>query len=457
MKSTTLLACALLAATASSATAQYPADQGYPTPAPAQYALAPAPLPPPGAAESSEALRTRVDQLEAETQALRGQLQSLRELPPPPGPAAVAPAPASGLAWQKGDCKIVPYGTVWFAMSYDTQRAVPEPYIWYVRTPSLEDDSDFSATARSTRLGFDVTGPRVPFFDCAQSGARVELDFQGTNVLENRGTVLMRHAYVEMKTDEWRLLGGQTSDVISPLLPGTLNYSVGWAGGNIGYRRPQLRYERYIESNERVLWTVQSSVNAVIPTDPGMDVENAGWPVIEGRAALSLGDHAKGSDPVVVGLSGHIGQESTDFIDQQDFLVHTWSVNGDLRVPITKYFGLQGEVFRGEVLGTFFGGIFQCINPVDRNGIRSTGGWAEVWYDLASDLHLHAGWGLDDPNNADLTFGQRAYNQFYFGNVVWDVTKQVVTGIEFSWWNTHYVGQLPGEDFRTEYVLKYVF
>ena len=37
------------------------------------------------------------------------------------------------------------------------------------------------------------------------------------------------------------ILGGQTWDVISPLNPRSLNYSVYWWAGNIGYRRPQVR------------------------------------------------------------------------------------------------------------------------------------------------------------------------------------------------------------------------
>ena len=50
---------------------------------------------------------------------------------------------------------------------------------------------------------------------------------------------------LEVKDDDFRFLVGQTWDVISPLYPGMLMYSVGWDGGNIGYRRAQVRGERY--------------------------------------------------------------------------------------------------------------------------------------------------------------------------------------------------------------------
>jgi len=85
-------------------------------------------------------------------------------------------------------------------------------------------------------------------------------------------------------------------------------------------------------------------------------------------------------------------------------------------------------------------------NPVTLNSIRSTGGWLELWYGLDARLHSHFGYGIDDPNNADLTLvGSRAYNQFYFGNISYDITKSFLAGIELSSWRTLYVGQLPGD------------
>ena len=63
---------------------------------------------------------------------------------------------------------------------------------------------------------------------------------------ENQATIQIRHAYAEVYNDNFRLLAGQTSDLISPLVTHTVNYSVGWAGGNIGFRRMQVRYERYL-------------------------------------------------------------------------------------------------------------------------------------------------------------------------------------------------------------------
>ena len=47
---------------------------------------------------------------------------------------------------------------------------------------------------------------------------------------------------------------------------------------------------------------------------------------------------------------------------------------------------------------------------------------------------------LDDPNNNDLhTAGERCYNQVFYGNVSYDLTKQFLVGLEVSSWKTLYI------------------
>ena len=84
----------------------------------------------------------------------------------------------------------------------------------------------------------------------------MEFDFQGASAQENKGAVLLRHAYWEVKDEEFRLLAGQTWDIISPLYPTTTMYTVYWAAGNIGYRRAQFRGERYLACSDELLLVV---------------------------------------------------------------------------------------------------------------------------------------------------------------------------------------------------------
>ena len=145
------------------------------------------------------------------------------------------------LAWTKGDFTITPYGILWANLVEETSRTYPGNYPLWVSRPRVDANNDCDVDARSTRLGIDVLGPGIPMFCGAQVGGKVEIDFQRQIDVENKASLLLRHAYVEIKDDEFRLLAGQTWDVISPLCPGVLFYSVGWDAGNIGYRRPQFR------------------------------------------------------------------------------------------------------------------------------------------------------------------------------------------------------------------------
>lgn len=371
------------------------------------------------------------------------------------------------LAWTKGDFAIVPYGILWGSAYYGTSRFAPGHFVLYIPSEQDEGEDSFVIDTRRTRLGLNIAGPQIPFFGCAKSGAQVEVDFMGFSGTvvggavapntENYPAVLLRHAFAELKTDDWRLLAGQTWDVISPLNPGMLTYAVGWAGGNIGFRRMQIRGERYFHVSETCQLTVQAAMMQDIVTDLPMYAENANWPVLEGRTAISLGADDGGSRPLTIGVSGHIGRQGWDFSDADDFRLPTWSVCGDVRYVITDRLGIQGEFFTGENLSTFFGGVFQGINPVTRRTIGSAGGWIDLWFDWTPRWHSHVGCGTDNPSNADVPAGGRTSNSFLFGNVSFDVTKKLFLGLEVSHWRTTYQDKEPGDSVIFEFVGGYGF
>lgn len=438
----------------------------------------------PKAGLSQESPEQRLQRLEEEIRALRtelGQLKSepLRPLPPVTyDTASYAPnlpatpdteyysmdelrAEMKKLAWTKGDFQIVPYGVLWGSTTYETARSNVGDYTLYVFSSTDQGEAAWHVDAKSTRLGLDFAGPRIPALGCAESGGKVEIDFQGTYLQENKGSVLLRHAYLEVKNEYFRLLAGQTWDVVSPLYPGTLMYSVGWGAGNIGYRRAQFRAERYFHFSDHLLVTTQASINCNLISELGSGVagDHADWPVVEGRLGFTLGDRGKGGRPFEFGISGHIGEQSWDFLTPpvaDDVALRTWSFNVDFRYPITSRLGVQGEFFTGENLGAYLGGAVQGVNTAARDTIRSTGGWVEVWYDWTSRLHSHAGYSIDDPWNGDITTG-RTYNQFFFANLSYDLTKKFLVGVEASQWKTNWAGKLPGDSFRLEFVAKYGF
>jgi hypothetical protein len=455
----------------------------------AQMANNQVPEPPGGSAESD--VTGRMARLEAETQALREELQRLREQPartptietmpasmagandaaaaappPPPQDAYLTMDELRGemkkFSWKKGDFTITPYGWLWGNSVYSSQRTSPGSYTLFVTSPEVDKDNEFIVDARNTRLGFDVGGPQIALFGEAQTGGKVEIDFQNSVLsTENKATIMLRHAYAEIKNEEYRILVGQTWDVISPLNPGMLMYSVGWDAGNIGYRRAQFRGEKYLNFSDTSMVAVQASINQQVFEDSTTDVKGqpSNWPVCEGRVGWTIGERGKDCYPIIVGVSGHIGNETFDsVVFGPNNERRTWSANMDVRVPFTPYLGVQGECFVGENLGAFLGGIGQGVDPVTGNTIRSAGGWLEVWYDWTPRLHSHVGYSVDDPNDHDLHLAtEKRYNQFYYGNLIYDLSKSCMIGLEVSSWKTLYVDLDPGDSIRSEFVLKYGF
>ena len=219
----------------------------------------------------------RLSRLEAETQSLRTEVQWLREHPArlpaveatpasmmmqPPSPQSLEP-PEAGQAnpaelakireemkkigWKKGDFTVTPYGYLWGNTVYSTERTSPGSYTLYVLSASARPETTSSSSTSGTR-GWASTwsGRKSPSSTAPRAAARWKSTSK-TAVLttENKPTVLLRHAYFDVKDDDFRFLVGQTWDVISPLYPGMLMYSVGWDAGDIGYRRAQFRDERY--------------------------------------------------------------------------------------------------------------------------------------------------------------------------------------------------------------------
>jgi hypothetical protein len=452
-----------------------------------------------GYSQETEAIRDRLSQLESETARLRSDIQAygstVERLPPvepmgrsepvawqtpsaqPTPDSTVSPAPSEftlpelqsemqKLSWSKGPFKFTVYGRLWASGSYDTQRTQVGDYVLWVDSPDTRSGEEAQIDIRSTRLGCDIGGPAIACMGDAKVGGKVEIDFQGIYLQKNEASILLRHAYAEIKNDDYRILAGQTWDVISPLYTPTFNYTVGSAAGNLAYRRAQFRLERFLPYSEEFLITLQTAaaVDILVPQPSSTRVfgYHSGWPDWQNRVAFTFGDRkAKDAHPVEIGVSGHVGEQRYDVLPLVGPQLHnierpSWSLSVDAKVPLTKTFGVQGEVFTGSNLSNYFGGIMQGIDPVTLDPIRDSGGWVDIWYDMRPDLHWNVGYSIDDPLDEDMTTG-RLYNQYLFANFVYDFSKFLNAGLEVASWKTLFVGQSPGEAMRLEAIVRYNF
>ena len=103
---------------------------------------------------------------------------------------------------------------------------------------------------------------------------------------------------------------------------------------------------------------------------------------------------------------------------------------------------MKGEFFVGQTLAEYNAGALQNFNTQTFQPIRTIGGFAEIYYYLNPKFHLHFGYGIDDPFNADLAAGQISSNQTFFTTALWDLSKNVQFGMEVDYRTTNYLSPL---------------
>lgn len=352
------------------------------------------------------------------------------------------------------------YGLLKVDAAYDTACTTPGNFVkWVALEPHNPEDDGFHLTANQSRLGLEVeelTG------GASEADMRFEIDFYGGGP-ENRSEPMLRHAYFRIEWPEsgFELLAGQTSDLFSPLTPTTLNYSVAWFAGNIGYRRPQIRLTHRsqtgagvgLELAGAVARTVSDLQSDFVPVDAGVD---AGVPGVQGRLAVDVPRSDAGS--LRLGLSGHWAREELDTSEggeAADF--DSWSLNLDFSTPLGRGVRLQGELFEGANLAAYLGGIGQGVNLERMQEIGTRGGWAALAYHSGSRLDLDLGASLERVEAGDLESGDRESNRSLYATAIYSLTPAARLGVELSHWRTGYKDREDADAFRGQLSLMYGF
>jgi hypothetical protein len=350
----------------------------------------------------------------------------------------------------KPSFEIKPYGYFKLDGSYDQNLTSHGNFVMWVAQPDPAregDDEQFNMTANETRLGLWLNSEN---YNPAQIGARVEFDlyggFENTTVADNQAVLMLRHAYFTVESGQWKLLAGQSWDLISPLNAPTLNYSALWGCGNIGYLRPQVS-----------LWYNPVQNDETRMTMAGGFFRNFG-PDLTPSFTLALGEDADGYDDGIdagipsfqglldfnhtwysgtslrIGVSGLWGQlkAETNVGNYENY--ESWGVIGHLAFNFGESFGILGEGYTGLNLGSYFGGILQNSTI---EGVNSFGGWGSLWFKATPKFKFTAGYGYDDPKDEDIYSG-RSWNNCIFGNIQYNLVGNVNWGIEVSRWETEY-------------------
>ena len=364
------------------------------------------------------------------------------------GEKAAEPGP-----WLKTKYGVSLYGFFKLDLVYDDSRMNQGDYARWVEPEEGGSDNQSNITANQSRFGlkFD-TEERHP----VRTRGQVEVDLYGA-APENKPELMIRHAFLEVEWPESdvRLLAGQTFDVISPLNPPVINYTVNWWCGNIGYRRAQLRYTKGFHRDGKARYNVEVALARNIghdaPFDPGDTGEDEAMPSVQGRFsfAIPMGPDRNGT----FGFSGHVADEEWDYAATgESYHLDSSSLNFDFKISMSPKWGFQGEFFHGTNLDAYLGGIGNGLNVPAAGGapaeIGATGGWLNVGGTPFPKWTMNFGAGVDDPDDADLTAGMRSRNRNVYGNFWYDLTPAAKVGFELSQWDTSYRSAKGADDWR---------
>jgi hypothetical protein len=364
-------------------------------------------------------------------------------------PAECLPCPRVNLInpnWQ-----LLVGGKITLDMLYNSARPVGPGTPFFLAPDGPFDQDTFDIHARQTTMYFAAVGPQMGEF---RSGGLILFNFYNDNVLADRYGFLPIQAYGELKNETWRFAGGLQTDIFAPLLPTVLPFSYLMASGNAGVFRGQLRAERffYPAEEEQTTFTIGISEpistiihdSSAVPGSVALTEDN-GLPDLEMRLGWAAGQPQQvgleAKRPLEIGISTVLGQiRTTTTAPLARVVDNVWGVALDFRWRVNEVWGFSGELFHGQTLGTYGGGVFQNVNSTTFRPVHATGGWGQVDFYFTPCVHTHAGLGIDDPADSQLAVGQIARNRTAFANLIWDLNTSFRVAGELTFRETAYLG-----------------
>jgi hypothetical protein len=261
----------------------------------------------------------------------------------------------------------------------------------------------------------------------------------------------LRTARAILSWDHAELLAGQENPLFMGLNPVSLA-AVGTppyvAAGNLWLWLPQLRAGAEIGDALRV--GLQAAVLApasgepagATDPDPADLAERSERPFLQGRLRVRWGENERPGEVAVAGHLGWYAAATTGVpVAPGDDLLVSRGIALDARVPFGRRVELRGEVYRGRLLRGLGGGaIAQSFGQPDAGGNRSiiedTGAWAQLVVSPSVTWEFGAGFGIDDPDDADRPF--RTRNMAWSGHVTVRPAGPIVAGLEYRRMETRY-------------------
>ncbi|MFN7723221.1 MAG: hypothetical protein ACK5ZC_13975 [Pirellulaceae bacterium] len=343
------------------------------------------------------------------------------------------------------------------AVASDERTFVPwNPF--FVLPPSAFglDTNTFELHGRQSNLQFLYEGPNV---GSMQLGGLARFYFTNSSLSSDTYGLMPVLAFGELRNERWRFSVGLQPDLFAPRDPAVIPITLLGGAGNAGTFRGQLRVERYFVFSEELQWTWQGAISDPISTvlidATRRTTEANGWPNIETRLALGLGEKlaragGRSERMLELGVAGLVGQlrNSQNFFDLDEIdpnipirsIIDVGGMSVDGRWNVTDRLGVVAEGYFGQGIGNYAATIFQTFHPHNFQAIRGRGGFLEAFYYLNDQIHVHGGYGVEGAIRRDLANDQGiARNSAYFVSLFWDLHRSVQTSFQVDYRQTDLV------------------
>ncbi|MEI6437179.1 MAG: bZIP transcription factor [Candidatus Omnitrophota bacterium] len=313
------------------------------------------------------------------------------------------------------------------------------------------DDPEAHLSAQDTRLGFKIKAPDLD--NGAKLTGQIEFDFAGTSSSGTVGTYnpRLRLAFAQIDFDKWAVNAGQNWDIFAPMNDNLLNPGVLYRAGNLGTRHPQVSL---INKWGNVLGgKLTTKIGAIDSDDPL--IQDSGMPVAAAYAGYEktvLGVKS------TLGLGGMYGKLNlpTNGVSHDPI----YAVTTGLTLAFTDWLSLKGEGFAGAGLNKFQGGPAQTTGNATLTSASKPlpvkGGFLELTLNPIKKTEVNFGYGIDDANE-DMTAVDRGattvvwdYNKTYYTNLKYNLSKDLLVGLEYQRFSTRWADGVQSSDNRVE-------
>ena len=311
---------------------------------------------------------------------------------------------------------------------------------------------------RQTVLGLDARGPHL-FGAASHADLRIDFFANGSQSGYTAGGVLrLRTAHAGLKWKNTEAFFELDRPILEPNAPTSLlavgQPELAWTG-NLWAWNPQVGISHQFELSGSMRFQTQVALidasNPHLPqttsaTTNETAAERSRWPGTEARIAFLGGPTNAGPE---IGVGGYFSPHHS----ADGAVFNAWAATMDVRLPMTKYFEMTANAYRGQALGGLGGGGYvdyfdRYIGSVEKDqALDDVGGWTQLKGRAGQKMEFNAGYGIDNPFAKEIhssilpiaTYYQGlAKNRSFFANTIYSPSTYLQFSLEYRRLWTNY-------------------